>query len=587
MIRIRTSLGKRSLHSTRPLARAAFVAFLLAAAMLPGSRVHAQSWLNSIPMGLEPGFRHPGYAPGELLVQFRDQVAPGARRAVAAAEGADIVRDVTPDGLVKVRLAAGQTVEGVIERWNARPEVEFASPNVYARGFFVPNDTTIATFDLAWNLRSVGAYDAWDVATGSPDVVLAIIDTGVAFEDHPIPAYELPNVKPGVTMYRRSPELPGPFRPGWDFVNGDAHPNDDNGHGTFVATIAAGQANNTAGSAGIAFGVTILPIKVIDYRNDSAMEWIVNGIRFAADQGADIANLSLGFPPLGLWRSLGYKESFLAHMFKPLQSAVTYAQRRGTILVAASGNIGAPEVSLPAGYPGVIAVGATAPDDRRASYSSYGSDLDFVAPGGDFGDVNGDHVQDGLFVLSIKPHRSEGSLANPDSFGVFVQFGTSNAAPHVAGAVALLRSMGMRDQGAIEQTLRATAVNRFQTTPAFDPMVGSGLVQIDRAVRHRIGALAGSFDRGSLSARISSANPTRGSARIAYSMPSAGRVRVRVFDARGALVTTVEDRIASPGAHEATWDGRLSGGAPAGSGVYWMRIESPQGSAVRKVALLR
>ena len=200
---------------------------------------------------------------------------------------------------------------------------------------------------------------------------------------------------------------------------------------------------------------------------------------------------------------------------------MTYAQRRGTILVAASGNIGAPEVSLPAGYPGVIAVGATAPDDRRASYSSCGSDLDFVAPGGDFGDVNGDHVQDGLFVLSIKPHRSEGSLANPDSFGVFVQFGTSRR-PAVAGAVALLRSMGMRDQGAIEQTLRATAVNRFQTTPAFDPMVGSGLVQIDRggAPPHR---RARRLLRSRPAGPDLSANPTRGSARIAYSMSSAGR----------------------------------------------------------------
>ena len=434
----------------------------------------------------------------------------------------------------------------------------------------------------------MNAYDAWDVQTGSPDVVLAILDSGVAFEDHPIPANELRFVTPGTTMYRRSPELPGPFRPGWDFVNNDAHPNDDNGHGTFVATIAAGAANNVAGSAGIAFGVTILPIKVIDYRNDSDMEWIVKGIRFAADQGADIANLSLGFAPRGLWRALGFKESFLAHMFKPLQDAVTYAQRHGTILVAASGNFGAPELSLPAGYPGVISVGATGPDDTRASYSSFGPDLDFVAPGGDFGDVNGDHVQDGVFVLSIKPHRSEGSLANPDSFDVFVQFGTSNAAPHVAGAVALLRSMGLRDQGAIEQTLRATAVNRFRATSAFDPMYGYGLLQVDQAVRHPVGpTLAGSFDRGALSARISSANPTRGSARIAYSLSSAGRVRVRVFDARGALVTTVEDRIASPGAHEATWDGRLSGGAHAGSGVYWMRIESPEGSAVRKVALLR
>lgn len=587
MIRIRPSHpARRSPLST--CARGTAISLLALTLLAVAPHARAQSWLFSMPTGLEPGFRAPGYAPGELLVKFRGQVTADGRRRAAAAEGAVVAADVTPDGLVKVRLAPGQTVDGVLDRWNARPDVEYAAPNLYARGFFVPNDTTIANFDLAWNLRAVHAYGAWDVVTGSPDVVLAIIDSGVAFEDRAIPPYEIPFVKPGVTMYRRSPELPGPFVPGWDFVHDDPYANDDNGHGTFITTIAAGAANNTAGSAGIAFGVTIMPIKVLDYRNDSDMEWIVKGIRLAADQGADIANLSLGFPPVRLFRSLGYKESFLAHMFKPLAEAVNYAQRRGTILVAASGNIGAPELSLPAGYPGVISVGATGPDDTRTSYSNYGPDLDFMAPGGDFGDVNGDHVQDGIFVLSIKPFRSEGSLANPDSFDVFIQFGTSNAAPHVAGAVALLQSLGLRDQGAIEQTLRATAVNRFQTTAGFDPKYGFGLIQIEEAVRHPVGgSLAAALREGTLSARIASSNPARGSAKIAYSTSRSGPVRVQVFDARGALVRTIEDHATGAGVHAITWDGRGSGGAVAASGVYWMRIDAPGGSAVRKVAFLR
>ena len=470
MIPARTPEGKHPLphRTTRPVS-AVFISLLVGMVLVfgwtPPASAQIQSWLQVLPTGLEPGLRWPGYAPDVLLVKFNEKVAPSQRKQAAAAEGADLLADVTPDGLVKVRLGPGQSVYAALERWSARGDVEYAAPNLYARGFFTPNDTVIATFDLAWNLRSVDAYDAWDVVTGDPSIVLAIVDSGVAFEDRAIPAHELRFVTPGITRYRRSPELPGPFLPGWDFVNDDPHPDDDNSHGTRVATIAAGAANNVAGSAGIAFGVTILPIKVLDYRTDSSMEWIVEGIRFAADQGADVVNLSLGFPPIGLFRALGFKESDLAHMFAPLRDAVNYAQRRGCILVAASGNFNADEVSLPAAYPGVIAVGATGVDDRRSSFSSYGTALDFVAPGGDFTDINQDHVQDGVATLSIKPFRSDGSLANPDSFGVFFFFGTSAAAPHVAGAVALLQSMGLRDQGAIEQTLRASASNPFRPNP--------------------------------------------------------------------------------------------------------------------------
>jgi serine protease len=592
MIPTRTREGNPLVARTALLRRATLPLFLASISILgafswPG-HARAQSSLMEIPTGLEPGIRWPAYVPGTLLVKFKPPVDANGRLAAVVSEGATLERDVTDDGLVKVRLGPGQNVPDVLDHWNARSDVEYAAPNLYARGFFTPNDTTIAQFDLAWNLRQVHAYDAWDVVTGDPSVIVAIIDSGVAFEDREIPTYERQFVRPGVTMYRQSPELPGPYRPGYDFVHEDPNANDDNGHGTFVATIAAGAADNIAGSAGIAFGVTLMPIKVLDYRNDSQMDWIVRGIRYAADQGADIANLSLGFPPYRLFRALGYPESFLTHMFKPLRDAINYAQNRGVIIVAAAGNFGAPEVSLPAEYPGVIAVGATAPDDARSSFSSFGTRLDFMAPGGDFGDVNNDHVQDGIFVLGMKPFRSEGSLANPDSFNVFVSFGTSDAAPHVTGAVALLKSLGLRDQGQIVQTLRASAANKFQHDNSFDIFYGYGLIQLAEAVRNPVGgpSLQARTFGGSLSARIESGNPARGSARVAFRLTQGGSATVRVFDARGALVRTLE-RVRGSGEHAVAWDGRSNNGALAASGVYWFRIESEEGTAVRKVAFLR
>jgi len=573
----------------RSLRNSAVCCFLLVAVLaLPCGSARAQSWLAEIPQGLEPAIRAPGYTPGELLIQFKAGVTPDQIASALAQEGVTLEERVTPDGLVRVQLGSGANMSAAIDHWNLRSDVDYSTPNLHARAFFVPNDTTIATFDLAWNLRQVDAYSAWDVVRGNPKVVLAILDSGVAFEDREIPDYERPFVKPGVTMYRRSPELPGPFLPGWDFVHNDAHPNDDYGHGTFVATFAAGAANNTAGSAGIAFGITILPVKVLDFEGDAETDNIVQGIRFAADQGANIINLSLGYPPMGLLRAIGIPENVLAHMFKPLRDAIFYAQRKGAIVVAASGNFDAPEVSLPAGYPGVIAVGATGVDNARSSYSSYGSTLDFMAPGGDFTDINGDHVQDGVAALGIKPFRSSGSLANPDSFNVFIVFGTSYAAPQVSGAVALLESMGIKDQGQIEQTLRASAINPFQSNSGFDPTYGSGLIQVGRAVRNPVGPTVSAALPGSiLQSRLTSPNPARGSASLDFRTTVPGPLSARIFDVRGALVRTVYDGSIQPGAHSLTWDGRDDRGNPAPSGVYFYRLDSAEGRVSRKVAFLR
>jgi serine protease len=560
------------------------ILFLLPCLAAPA---RALTGLVEISQDLQAGFRAPGYVPDEVLVQFREPQGRDAMARAAHEEGGELAEEVTPDGLARVRLGPGSSVMGAIDQWMRRPDVLYAAPNVHARAFFVPNDTTIATFDLTWNLRSVDAYSAWDVVRGDPSVVLGIVDSGVAFEDHPIPPNESPFIKPGVTMYRRSPELPGPFLPGWDFVHDDAHPNDDYGHGTMVTTIAAGAANNTAGSAGIAFGVTILPVKVLNYRGNGETDDIVQGIRFAADHGADIINLSLGYPPLGFF---GLPPNELKQMFRPLQEAVSYARRRGAIVVAAAGNFGADEVSLPAGYPGVISVAASGFDDFPASYTSFGQRLDLMAPGGDFTELNHDHVQDAVFELSIKPFRSDGSLANPDSFGVFPFFGTSGAAPHVSGAVALLLSMGLKDEGAILQTLRSTARQRFDPVQGgFDPRDGFGLLQVGEAVRHPVGgpSLAGSSPEGALRARMISGNPARGEAALSFRMAAAGRVRARVFNSRGELTRTLADGPREAGTQTLRWDGRDERGQDAPSGIYFVRIDTSEGHATHKVAFLR
>jgi len=552
----------------------------------------ARAALNVMPFETDFPWRAPGYVPDELLVKFKDGVSSAKAADVLRSKGATAKRVLTSDGLIRVKLPQGTTVSDALDSLGTLPEVEYAAPNAYGAGFFTPNDTLFTQFDLTWNLRNVGATGAWDVVTGDPSIVLAMIDTGVAYEDHQIPDYERANVKPGVTRYRQSPELPGPFLPGYDFVNNDDHPNDDNGHGTFTSTIAAGQANNHVGGAGIAFGVTILPVKVLMFDNGGEMAAIVQGIRYAADQGADIANMSLGFPPIGQLIERGVTKKVLKDFFRPLKDAIQYAQARGVILVAAAGNFSYPELSLPAGYPGVISVAATGVDDRVASYSSGGVGLSFSAPGGDFTELNGDHIQDAIANLSIKPYRSPGSLCNPDSFNTFFFFGTSGAAPHVSGAVALLMSQGIRNQGLIEQTLRATAINPWGRTNnnGADYIYGAGIIQIDKAVRlaaSRGPALLTLGAPGRMGTRLLSENPSRGGANLSLRFSRPGTVRVQLYDVSGRLVRTLDEGSYPAGERVVRWDGKDDRGERVGSGVYFFRASTPDGVENRRVAILR
>ncbi len=306
------------------------------------------------------------------------------------------------------QLPRGKSLKDAQIEFESRGDVVYAEPNYIAEAFMVPNDPY---YSYQWNFPKIGMESAWDLGTGA-GVTVAVIDTGVAYETY----------TQDLRKYYLAPDLAGTtFVPGYDFVNNDSHPNDDHGHGTHVTGTIAGTTNDNYGVAGIAFGAKIMPIKVLDRRGSGTYSAIANGIRFAADNGAAVINMSLG----------GSASS------ATMASAVQYAYDKGVTIVAASGNDGAGSVSYPAAYDDyVLAVGATRFDNTKAPYSNWGTSLDLVAPGGDASvDQNGDGYGDGILQQTF-------SGTNYGAFGYYFFQGTSMASPHVAGVAALVIAKG-------------------------------------------------------------------------------------------------------------------------------------------------
>lgn len=301
-----------------------------------------------------------------------------------------------------------------------------------------------------WHLAAIGAPDAWTVSRGA-GVTVAVLDTGVAYENR--------------GPYRRAPELEASrLVAGYDFVDDDPHPDDvpppggRRSHGTQIATIIGATAGNGIGGAGVAPQVSIMPIRVLDPELNGSARSIARGLRFAADHGADVANLSIA----------GAQPS------RVLRSAVRYAAGRGVTLVAASGNGGRSSVSWPAAYPEVIAVGGVGRDRRLTYYSNHGRALDLVAPAGAGADVaTGRGPSDGIFGQTL--------LGEQGRFCFCRMASTSAAAAEVSGVAALL--IGARratTPSEVRAVLRATARDLGAAGP--DREYGAGLVQADAAV---------------------------------------------------------------------------------------------------------
>ncbi len=320
--------------------------------------------------------------------------------------------------------------------------------NQAAQAPVVPSDPYFAA---QWHLDNakyggINMQAAWGIETGRPDIVVAIMDTGIAYEDYDV--------------YHLAPDLAqATFVPGCDFVNNDEHPNDDNGHGTHIAGVVAQSTNNGLGGAGIAYNCSIMPIKVLDANAQGTYSDVAAGIRWAVEHGANIINISF----------IGDEQSDI------LREAVAYAYAEGVTVVAAAGNGGASKVGYPAAYNDyVIAVGATLYDENLAPYSNYGADLDLTAPGGKLGvDQNSDTHDDGILQQSF-------IYGNYGAFEYQFLEGTSQAAAHVAGVVALLLSHGVVGPDNIRDVLQCTAEDHGE--PGWDQKYGWGIVDAKAAL---------------------------------------------------------------------------------------------------------
>ncbi|MDH3521526.1 MAG: S8 family serine peptidase [Myxococcales bacterium] len=364
------------------------------------------------------------------------------RHAIAQANASHGTRvlEVIPElGIYRLSIPADRSVSEMVDAFRRDPRCKNAEPNSIGRGGdFVPADSFFA---YQWPLHNTGqfggtpdadidAVEGWQISRGDESVAIAVLDSGIDF-DHP--------------------EFAGRILPGFDFVDEDEDPTADHAHGVWVAGILAANADNLFSVAGVDHFARILPVKVLNAQNFGSVMDLAQGLVFAADQGAEVINMSLiNYPITGA-----------------IRNALQYARDAGAVLVACAGNggIGDADRSGPGRSPLVISVGATTRFDERAEFSGTGSALDVVAPGEDV------------------PTVAAFSYGNSCDFFT----GCSAATPIASGIASLLLSLDpLPTHQQVLDILTETADDLVgppaEDTPGRDDFFGYGRVNLNRAL---------------------------------------------------------------------------------------------------------
>ena len=427
---------------------------------------------------VRPASLPPAYVPGEVIVGYRpaanmmaDALGVGVHHTTAAP---------APRSRI-LRLPRGESVHAAIARLRREPGVAYAEPDyiAHAAGGFFPNDPGRARHSggwekMQWNLLAadgINVPQAWATLLGEHrgggrGVTIAVLDTGVAYRNW--------------QRFRKSPDFGRThFVHPYDFVARNSYPLDRNGHGTFVASVIAESTNNKVGLTGIAYGASIMPIRVLNASGEGDETTIARGIRYAVKHGAQVINLSLEFLP---------SQVSSAGEIPQIVSAIGYARRHGVTVVGAAGNDQTDQIAYPARAPGVISVGATTRDRCLADYSNGGPRLDLVAPGGGDDailqsdpDCHSNRNLPSIFQLTLTDAPHWGRFGYP---GYYI--GTSMSSPEVAATVALViasRIIGRHPSpDRILARLEETATPLPATGPEPNPTYGYGLVNAGAAL---------------------------------------------------------------------------------------------------------
>jgi serine protease len=459
-----------------------------------------QAILASIPPADVPGAAARSRTT-RVLVKFIEGLPTAARLSAVADVSRRAVMTAAPDyaDFDIVQVGATEDAEAVAQAFSERSDVEYAQVAYTFHKLFVPNDPLYATNQ--WNLPMLNLERAWDIQPQAGSAItVAVLDSGMAYQNATfvptLPAFRDENgrVYPAlgrVTIpYSAAPQLVGAAGAGrlvapHDFIWDDNEPFDFDGHGTHVSGTIGQLTNDSIGTAGVAFGVRLMPVKVIDsvwdflFRapNEGTDDTVARGIRYAADNNAKIINMSIGRtgPPA-----------------PAVESAIRYAVSKGVFIAIAAGNEfedGNPtEVlsEIAARVPGVVSVAAVDRARAHAFYSSTGSWVELSAPGGS---GRGFGAAGGVFQQTFNSNSTDTFLLPPAQFRAprfdileYVPYqGTSMASPHVAGIAAMLMQQGITDPAAIEEALEKTAVDLG--TPGRDDTFGFGLVDARAALR--------------------------------------------------------------------------------------------------------
>lgn len=381
-----------------------------------------------------------------------------------------------PDSEPSFRVAQfpkGTDIHSVISELAALEEVEFAEPDFIAHGgsaaAAIPNDAFYyrqwslnnkGTFSLAQSKKSsdIDMQNAWQVTQGDSNIIVGIIDSGLKL-DHPEFADRIWKNYKEIANNGIDDDKNGYIDDvqGWDFVNSDNDPGDDFGHGTNVAGILGATGNNSIGYAGMDWKCKLMALKGLDSTNSGYYSMWIDAIYYAVNQGAKVLNMSLG----------GTSNS------TALQKAINYALSKNVVVVACMMNTNSATTYYAAGFPGVIAVGSTDPDDQRSSPffwsatsgSNYGKHISVVAPGN--------------YIYGLN-HQSDTNFN-------YYWGGTSQATPHVAGLASLLLSLNpgftpAQIKSIIEKTAIDQVGNPAEDTPGWDQYYGYGRINAYKAL---------------------------------------------------------------------------------------------------------
>ena len=437
---------------------------------------------------------------------LRDQDAPRAARSRENAErvtksgvlrlpyepGSIIVKYKNdPDAFDVVGIPPASDPEAMAAAMRTRPDVEFAQPRYRNYAMARPNDTLYAN---QWNFPAIDMERAWDIQPGATaDVIVAVLDSGMAYrsitvryedvEEFRLNGRLYPALGDVIVPFAAAPEL-GPsgssrFVAPRDFIWNDDLPVDLDGHGTHVAGTIGQLTNNNSGTAGMAYNVRLMPVKIIQGTWDDIFgspfvgtdDVVARGIRYAADNGAKVLNLSIG-------RTEGGPAPVVA-------DALRYAVSRGAFVAIASGNTrdtgnqGNRLALAAADINGAIAVGAVGRTLDLAYYSTTGSYVEISAAGGDQrqSGSSGGILQQTLDLDLLETYERPPSRFEPpraDSFAYYYFQGTSMATPHVSGFAALLIQQGITNPAAIEAAMKQFATDKGP--PGRDDQYGYGLI---------------------------------------------------------------------------------------------------------------